>query len=137
MRSVACIIALGLSTAGCGSGGRHTTLSEGTACLVEVDGGAATEVQVMFDGCEPCGTLEDVGCVVVLDGNLITVTASATFDASGDEPCTAICRNVDATARCDVPTLEDGTYELQFGGKSVSAKVPVGDVPACAGNHRQ
>jgi hypothetical protein len=133
MRYVACVIALGLSTAACGSDELPITFTEGMACSVAADDGATGGLQVMFDACRPCSKLQDESCAVALVGNIITVTASATFEPVGEGVCPGMC--VSVTTECDLPALDDGTYELQFGGKSVPFIVPVSDAQPCVGNH--
>ena len=130
MRYFACTVAMLLAV---GCGGESIVISDGVACMFDEDDGDAMRLQVSFDGCEPCAKFEDESCTVVVDGNVITVSASRTYERSAEGTCTAMCRGM--TTECDPLELAEGTYELRFGGKSVPVTVPAGDGTACVGNH--
>lgn len=127
------ILALVLSSAACESDEEPIIVSGATACVSSVGADAPTVLGVGFDGCEPCSEFRGKSCEVTLDGNVISVRASATFEPPGDGPCVDICRTIEGVS-CNLPALDQGTYELQFEGRSAPFEIPfVGD-PLCVGN---
>ena len=125
MRFIAFVLALASSSAGCGTDEEPIVLVNGAACLWRTDGEVPTRLEVWFDGCEPCAAAQEESCQVTRDGNVISVTATAVYEPLGEGICTADCRT--PIVPCDLPALEDGTYELRFDGGSAPFKLPLDD----------
>ena len=104
----------------------HTDV--GTACVSgTVD--QPHEVAVDFDLClsSSCDKLVSASCTVEQSGVDLTVNGKATVSRTGgpDTMCTADCGRV--TAKCSVPALAAGTYQLSYAGKQIEFAVPVGE----------
>jgi hypothetical protein len=69
-------------------------------------------------------------CSVVLSGNVIQVTSSASFRNEG-QVCTDDCGAL--VARCTTPPLPAGTYFLQHGADRVVVTIPSMGPTPCAG----
>lgn len=114
--------------------------NEGSACVVgtsdagmqDVVAGRPAHVRVVFSDCESyCAKVTHASCDVHVEGDVISVTASATLEQERDDSdCPTECRRVEAT--CRVGSLEEGTYTFKFGDESRSLEVPGSDYEACS-----
>lgn len=83
------------------------------------------EVEVVFNSCasSSCTTLEEAECTAVRDGDEIEITSSARIrNKTGNVACTTDCGIL--SVRCDVGTLEEGTYTLAHGDDTRTVAVP-------------
>jgi hypothetical protein len=100
----------------------------GTACVSgSVD--QPHEIAVDFGLClsSSCDNLIAASCTVEQSGVDLKVSGKATVTRTGgpDTMCTADCGRV--TAKCSVPALAAGTYQLSYAGKQIEFAVPVGE----------
>lgn len=100
----------------------------GTACVSgSID--QPHEVAVDFGLClsSSCDQLVAASCTAEQSGADLKVTGKATVIRTGgpDTICTADCGRV--TAKCSVPALAAGTYQLSYAGKQIEFAVPVGE----------
>ncbi len=97
----------------------------GGAC-VEGEQGQAHDVAVDFRLClsSSCDELVEASCTTTLEGNTLTVEASATVRSKSgpNVSCTLDCGSV--TTSCETPPLAPGTYTLVYGEESVELGVP-------------
>ena len=65
----------------------------------------------------------DISCSVAVDGSLITIDGTGSWEvASGNQECTADC-GLGAT-ECTIDPLPKGTYDVRFGSDSASLTIP-------------
>ncbi len=103
----------------------------GGACVAGEQGGAH-DVAVDFGLClsSSCEEVVEASCTTTLEGNTLTVEASATVRSKTGRnvACTLDC--VSVTAGCETPPLAPGSYTLVYGEESVELIVPV-DTATC------
>lgn len=118
--------------------------NEGTVCLMDephgpqndrshVDAGEPFEITVLFADClSGCAEVRDTSCEIEVDGDEIALTSEGSYvDRTSEEGgCPDVC--VVASATCDVPGLDEGSYTLEHGDMTYAFDVPGDeDEPAC------
>jgi hypothetical protein len=89
-------------------------------------------ITVMAPTClsSSCSKDRKAECSVVIEGNVIHVTSTASFREEGST-CTADCGAL--VARCTTPPLPAGTWFLQHGAERIVLTVPSSGPVPCAG----
>jgi len=129
------------------SGDTTVVHTDGDACILPqgADTGAMTDVvyvagepldaMLYFNTClsSSCDRVEgEPTCVATLEGNVISVSGSATVTSTGGI-CTDDCGFV--SARCALTPLSEGVYEVRVNGVSAELTIPsTRQSPFCVGS---
>jgi hypothetical protein len=95
---------------------------EGAVCLSPRPDG--THVQVVLDACASFCARTEARCSVEVTDSVIQLTARGrAVLETADLDCPDACLPVEA--RCELPTLSEGSHTLRYGSRSASIVLPV------------
>ncbi|MEM7152176.1 MAG: hypothetical protein AAF799_05000 [Myxococcota bacterium] len=115
---------------GCSDTQKNEHVDRGQACVNNNEDGSHS-VDVDFGIClsSSCDSLDEASCTAVVDGDTITIRASAIVTSPrGFADCTADCRGV--STDCEVPELTLDSYTVWYGGNSQPLDV-TNDLSVC------
>lgn len=80
-------------------------------------------VTVIISNCiSACAEIEDEKCSATIDGNKISITASATTSTDVEQICPASCGVLIAT--CELGVLSAADYNVTYGDSTVDFSIP-------------
>lgn len=88
-----------------------------------LESGTPLNVTVVFSDCiSACAETEKADCSVSIDGNEISIEASARINTDEEQVCIALCGVL--TATCELGALDPGEYKIKYGEGSADFSLP-------------